>query len=91
MMKKLSELSLHTHFSIRTVIVVIGVIITLISQSSSRNEINAGMIVGLILIVCGILWHILFVRCPHCGSHLSLKQALPKYCPWCGKHIDKFH
>ena len=91
MLKKLRELSLHTHFGIRTAITTIGVIVVLVSRSFSRNDMNAGMVTGLILILAGILWHILFVRCPHCGSHFSLKRALPKYCPWCGKYIDKFH
>ena len=91
MMKKLRELSLQTHFSIRTVIIVLGVIITLIAQASGRKDVNAGMIVGLILIISGMVWHVLFVRCPHCGSILRLRGGIPKHCPNCGKYIDKFH
>ena len=91
MMKKLREMSLHTHFSIRTVIIVLGVIITLISQASGRKDIHAGMIVGLILMLCGMVWHLLFVRCPHCGSPFRLRGGIPKHCPNCGKYIDKFH
>ena len=90
-MKKLRKLSLHTHFTIRTVITVIGVILVLMAQATSRNDMTAGVILGLILIVMGMIWHILFVRCPHCGSHLSLRRAIPRNCPWCGKRIDKFH
>ena len=90
-MKKLRSLSLHTHFTIRTVITVIGVILVLIAQEASRKNMTAGMILGLILILIGIIWHILFVRCPHCGNHLSLRRAIPKCCPWCGKRIAKFH
>lgn len=91
MMKRLQELSLHTHFMIRTIMAVIGVIIVLIDRSAHHDDFSTAMLIGLTLIVIGIIWHILFVRCPHCGSHLSLKRALPKYCPWCGKRIDKSH
>ena len=90
MLKKIRKLSLHTHFMIRTVITVVGLILVLIFQSSNRSNISTGALIGLILISTGIIWHMLFVRCPYCGSHFSLKRALPKYCPWCGKYIDKF-
>lgn len=90
-MKKLRKLSHHTHFTIRTIITVIGVILVLMAQASSRNDMTAGVILGLALIIIGMIWHILFVRCPHCGNHLSLRRAIPRYCPWCGKRIDKFH
>lgn len=90
-MKKLRKLSLHTHFTIRTIITVIGVILVLMAQASSQNDMTAGVILGLVLIIIGMIWHILFVRCPHCGNHLSLRRMIPRYCPWCGKQIDKFH
>ena len=91
MLKKLRKMSLHTHFSIRTVIIVLGLIITLISQASGRNDIGAGMWVGLILMISGIIWHILFIRCPHCGNPFHMRGGIPKHCPNCGKYIDKFH
>lgn len=90
-MKKLRDLPLHTHFNIRTGLMIVGLVIALIARASARFSMNTGMWIGLILMAASILWHILFVRCPHCGSHFSLKRALPKYCPWCGKYIDKFH
>lgn len=91
MLKKLRELSLNTHFGIRTVITVIGVMVFLIFGSSGRNDMNAGTIIGLILVIIGILWHFLFVRCPHCSSPLRLRGGIPKHCPQCGRYIDKFH
>ena len=91
MLKKLRELPIHTHFGIRTVITVVGVILVLIFRPSSRDTVNAGMIIGLILIIAGILWHLLFVRCPHCGSPFRLRGGIPRHCPECGKYIDKFH
>ena len=91
MLKKIRKLSLRAHFMVRSVITVIGLILILIFQSSNRNGLSTGALIGLVLIIIGIVWHVCFVRCPHCGSLFSLKRVLPKYCPWCGKYIDKFY
>lgn len=91
MLNKFKELPLHTHFSIRTGIMIAGLLITLISRSASRGSMNIGMLAGLILMICSILWHLIFVRCPHCGSPFHLRGGIPKHCPDCGKYIDKFH
>ena len=91
MLKKLKELPVHTHFGIRTGLMIAALPILLIAQSSSRNGMNVGMWAGLLLMASSILWHILFVRCPHCGSLFHLRGGIPKYCPECGKCIDKFH
>lgn len=92
MIEKIKALSLHTHFRIRTAAMLAGIFITLISYpSSQRGSLNIGILAGLVLMFSSILWHILFVRCPHCGSHFQLRGGIPKFCPYCGKVIDKFH
>lgn len=91
MLKKLRELSLHTHFNIRTGLMVVGLPVLVIARSARRGSTNAGMWIGLILVIASILWHVLFVRCPHCGSPFRLRGGIPKHCPECGKYIDKFH
>ena len=91
MLKKFRELSLHAHFRIHTGMILVGLPIFLIARSSSHGSINAGMWIGLILMAGSILWHLLFVRCPHCGSPFRLQGGIPKHCPECGKYIDKFH
>lgn len=88
---KLKELSLRTHFNIRTSLMIIGLLIALFARSFSRFDMNIGMWVGLIMMIGGIIWHILFIRCPHCGSPFHLRGGIPKHCPECGKYIDKFH
>ena len=91
MLKKIKALPLHTHFTIRTASVVAGMILFLLFRPSGpADTLNAGCIVGLILMVLGIFWHILFIRCPHCGNHFRLRGGIPKYCSSCGKYIDKY-
>lgn len=46
-----------------------------------------------ILIVCGaaaIFIKFRFLRCPHCGAHLSAAHLTPKHnhCPGCGTALD---
>lgn len=90
-MKKLRDLSLHTHFNIRTGLMIAGLVIFMIARASARFSMNAGMWIGLSLMALSILWHILFVRCPHCGSPFRLRGGIPKHCPECGKYVDTFH
>ena len=91
MLEKLKKLPVHTHFGIRTGLMTAGLLILLLSYPSSRDGMNAGAWIGLILTAASILWHILFIRCPHCGSPFRLRGGIPKHCPECGKYIDKFH
>lgn len=91
MLKKLRKLPLHTHFGIRNGMLTTCILIFLLSYPSSRDGMNAGVWIGLILMAASFLWHFLFVRCPHCGSPFHLRGGIPKHCPECGKYIDKFH
>lgn len=91
MLKKLRQLPLHTHFNIRTGLMIIGLPLFFIAWSAGHGNVNAVMWIGLILMIGSLLWHSLFVRCPHCGSPFRLRGGIPKHCPECGKYIDKFH
>ena len=91
MMKKLKELSIHTHFSIRCALMIGGLVISLFIRNLSADGMAAGTWAGLALIAGGFVWHILFIRCPHCGNLFPLRGGIPKHCPECGKYIDQFH
>ena len=90
MLEKLKKLPLQTHFGIRTGLMIVGLPLLVIARASSHGSVNAGMWIGLILTAASILWHVLFVRCPHCGSPFRLRGGIPRHCPECGKYIDKF-
>ena len=86
-MKKLKALSLATHLKISTILMASGCLIGWISTEFSTGELNIGMALGLILLIGGILWHILLVRCPHCGRHMNPRAGIPNFCPECGKKL----
>lgn len=44
-------------------------------------------IIGMILIFVGVIYHISFYRCPHCGKYLD--RSFSEYCPGCGKNINE--
>lgn len=64
----------------------IGVFIGLVSSQFGVDG-NVGMFIGLILIICSFLWHVLFVRCPHCGFHFHVRLPITEHCPNCGEKI----
>ena len=86
-MKKLKALPLATHLKISTILMASGCLIGWISAEFSTGELNIGMALGLILLFGGIIWHILFMRCPHCGRHLNPRAGLSNFCPECGEKL----
>ena len=48
---------------------------------------TAVALVGPAVIVGSIVFHIVFYRCPHCGSYLGRNTG--PYCPECGKEVDR--
>lgn len=88
MLEKLKKLPITTRNAIYYIAMFGGCIIGLISGQFSRDgSVNAGMVIGLILIVGAVVWHFLLLRCPHCGHHFHVRQAIPKHCPDCGGKI----
>lgn len=47
-----------------------------------------GMIASLFLMISGIVWHILFVKCPHCGHSFGPRESVSNFCPHCGKKLE---
>lgn len=46
---------------------------------------------GLVVMFVGLLFGVLFVRCPHCGVPLTRGRlpSVPDYCPYCGEKLKK--
>ena len=86
-MKKLKTLPLATHLKIFMILTFSGCFIGLVSSQFSSGDLNVGMALGLILLIAGILWHILFMKCPHCGRHLNPRTGLSNFCPDCGEKL----
>ena len=75
-------------------LIILGIISTgialaglpLIIQSFSKFYMKFIYIGGAIS-AAGIIFGIIFVRCPYCGKALSIKGFVIKYCPHCGEKL----
>ena len=83
----LRDLSVHTHKAISVISMIAGAVIGWISCQFS-TDVNIVIILCFIAMIGGILWHIVFVRCPHCGHHFNLRASVLTYCPECGKKLE---
>jgi hypothetical protein len=45
------------------------------------------VVIGVIVIICDLIFHIIFYRCPHCGRYLDRNTG--DYCPYCGKEVNR--
>ena len=44
-------------------------------------------VVGVIVMLCSIIFQGIFYRCPHCGKYLD--RSTGEYCPYCGEEVNK--
>ena len=86
-LERIRSLSVHTHKAISVISMIAGAVIGWISCQFS-TDVNIVMILSFIAMIGGILWHIIFVRCPHCGHHFSPRASILTYCPECGKKLE---
>ena len=89
LLSRLKALPLTTHLKVHIITLFAGVFIGLVSsQFNVNDELNFGMWLGLILMLAGMLWGPVFLRCPHCGCWLGRRHGIPNFCPSCGKKLD---
>lgn len=44
---------------------------------------------GIGCVIIGVVWRVIFIKCPHCGDGLTGSRIVPKTCPSCGKSLDE--
>ena len=88
-MEKLKNLPLSTHWKIHLILLGAGIFVGLVFGQLFSATILGGifMNVGFAVMIAGIVWQILFLKCPHCGYHFHLRRPLSNFCPDCGKAI----
>ena len=86
-LKHLQSLPVYTHKAISFISMMAGAVIGWISCQLSTN-VNIVMILSFVAMIGGIVWHIVFVRCPHCGHSFSPRASISNYCPECGKKLE---
>ena len=58
----------------------IAVVFCLVGECT---EIRVLTVVGVIVLIGGLVSHLIFYKCPHCGIFLGRSGG--DYCPYCGK------
>ena len=85
-LEKVKNLPLGTHFLIELIGALGGSCIGWLGCQLPGDGMNILILLGMIMIFFGILWWILFLKCPCCGRHLRL-WTMPNYCPRCGEKL----
>ena len=55
------------------------------NMSPIRNSRISWIVIGGLLVIGGIVYHLAMVRCPYCGHSLAGYRPIPKECPCCHK------
>ena len=53
------------------------------AMTGEEGNISLLLILGGLVMICGIVYHLVAVRCPHCGHSLAGYRPLPEECPKC--------
>ena len=62
---------------------VIGAMIT------QEYRVNLFLIIGGLIVVVGMVYHLVWVRCPYCGHSLAGYSPLPDECPKCHNTFER--
>lgn len=77
------------HLYISWIIMGIGALLALVgAMTTLEYRVNLCLILGLVVIVGGIVYHLMMVRCPNCGHSLAGYRPLPKVCPKCERSFE---
>ena len=76
-------MSLKEKTRLTTVIMLAGALVGCVGAyiNLTVTLIGAAMMVG------GLMLHLRWYRCPHCGASLG-RNGIPRFCPNCGETID---
>lgn len=67
--------------------IILGVGLLVASFGIAIDEQEAVIIIGLLIMFSSIIHHVVFYRCPHCGSFLDRNTG--EYCPHCSKKVNE--
>lgn len=86
MIEYLFTLPLKTHVRIRFIIGVVALVCVIAGLYLFFPRLMVLLWIGFALLVVGIIWGLVFIRCPHCGRGLFPRSVTP-YCPYCGEQV----
>ena len=88
MKNPLKHLSLNQHHKVSNYLCGTGLASYLIA---TLGESIFFLVTALVLISGGLIYALIFIRCPYCGTHLHWYMRfgkLPNHCAHCAKRID---
>ena len=89
MKQKLDSLSFRVRLYIHYGLCVAGsVLIMLGSQGSNPSLLHPVFVIGILTLISGLIFRVLYVKCPHCGDGQYLSHADLKNCCRCGKDLN---
>lgn len=88
----MKKLTLKQHWLVATVLMYAGLIVSTYDILTNFTEWNwTAMIIAFALVIGGYIYHLIFVKCPHCGARLPSKTKFPEECDKCGKSLAEFN
>ena len=89
MLKHPESMNFKTRLNIHYLLMVAGAVITMLGCYLSRDfHLHPLAWLGIVLMALGLVWRILYIKCPHCGDGLYGTRTQLKHCPNCGRKLD---
>ena len=82
---RLNNFSLKAKLYIHYALCIAGAL--LMMASGEFQNFYPLMITGGLILAMGLVFRVLFVKCPHCGDGLYQSHADLKTCPKCGRKL----
>lgn len=85
----MKKLTFKQHVAIYSGLFIAGVVLALISYVCSKPlQPHFTLWLAIACIFAGVVWRVIFIKCPHCGDGLYGSRVIPKHCPNCGKDLN---
>ena len=86
----MKKCTIGQHAKIAAGIALFGTAMALLSILLNKTDgIHWTFWVAVSIVVIGIVYRCIFIKCPHCGDSLFGCRILPNHCPNCGKNLEE--
>ena len=75
--------------AISWIMLMIGILLAVIGAMTAKvYKVNPCLLIGALVIIGGIAYHLVMVKCPYCGHSLVGYRPMPEECPKCHKKFE---
>ena len=71
---------------VRRIVWILIAVGGVVGMVGALGEIKPLMVLGVVILICGMGYHYLFYRCPYCGRFLD--RSTGAFCPYCGRNMN---